>query len=77
MHPVNFGRYDNMSLTKLQLESLEVFRAIQNEKIWMFGSDNDEDACMHAANVDNLRAELRYIRELIKEREGKGNETVD
>lgn len=63
-------QYDNMTLEELRTASTNVYNTIQNEKIWMFGSVGDAEAeCMHAENVDNLRAELRYILDLIKERE--------
>lgn len=62
--------YDNMTLEELHAAKNDVCGAIRNEKIWMFGSAGDAEAeCMHAENVDKLRAELRYILNLIKEKE--------
>ena len=67
---MDFSCYDDMTLEELKAAKIEVYHNIQNEKIWMFGSAGDAEAeCMHAENVDRLRVELRYIIDLIEERE--------
>lgn len=74
---MDLERYNNMTLDELHDAKDEVYNNIQNEKIWMFGSAGDAKAeCMHAENVDNLRAELRYILDLIKRKE-EWYETLD
>lgn len=66
---MDFSKYDKMSVRELEREKYEVYNALQNEKIWMLGSAGDaERECMHARNADNLRAELRYIIDLINEK---------
>jgi hypothetical protein len=65
-------RLNEMSLDELRKESDEVYSAIQNEKIWMFGSAGDSDTeIMHSNNVDKLREESRYIFDLIEKRKGE------
>lgn len=67
---MDFSLYDAMTLEELRAAGVDVFRNIQNEKIWIFGSAGDAEAeCMHAANVDRLRMELKYILGLIERRE--------
>ena len=66
---MDFSKYDKMSVKELEREKYEVYNAIQNEKIWMLGTGIDSEAAnMLAQNVDNLRAELRYIIDLISEK---------
>jgi hypothetical protein len=60
---------EEMTSDALQNKIEEVRSSIQNEKMWMFGSDNIEDELMHSNNVDELREELRYILDLIDEKE--------
>ena len=73
---MDFSKYDKMSVKELEREKYEVYNAIQNEKIWMLGTGVDSEAAnMFAQNVDNLRAELRYIIDLINEKSDNG-ETV-
>ena len=73
MTKADYEHYNKMSLKELLDASVEVYQAIQNEKIWMFGSRNDEDANMHAQNVDNLREELKYILTLVRMQEDEEN----
>ena len=58
-----------MTLEQLKEKENELLAAIQNEKIWMFGSTTIEDITMHSNNVDELRAELRETIKQIKELE--------
>ena len=61
--------YERMSVNELKSAAEDLYKAIQNEKIWMFGSaGNAEEECMHAENVDKLRSELKYVLELIEAR---------
>lgn len=67
---MDFSCYDDMTLDELKQAADEVYGNIQNEKLWMFGSAGDAEAeCMHAENVDRLRIELKYILDLIEEKE--------
>lgn len=61
---------NEMSIEQLKQESNSVYGSICNEKTWMFGSlGNPEAEQLHSDNVDELRVELRYIDDLVKEKE--------
>jgi len=57
-----------MSLAELEEEKEAIFGAIQNEKIWMFGSNTPEDEMMHSDNVDGLREKLKIVLDLLAEK---------
>ena len=53
--------YVDMTLEELLAERNDIYGAIQNEKIWALGSNDEWEANMHMNNVEDLRAELRHV----------------
>ena len=66
--------YTNMTLEELLAERNELYAAIQNEKLWAFGAQDEAEANMYMANVEDLRAELRHVLVIISRKRGECHE---
>lgn len=56
---------EKMSVEQLKKELVDVGQAAHMEKIWMFGSNDKEAESIHYQNMEVLRAEYRYIDNLV------------
>lgn len=65
--------YINMTLNQLLDERDALYGAIQNEKLWAFGAQDEQEANMYMDNVEDLRAELRHVIMLISQKRERGN----
>ena len=69
--------YNIMTLEELTKEYNDIYAEIQNEKLWAFGAQDEQEANMHMDNADWLRKELQHVIMLINQKQGRIGEPDD